>query len=53
MATPQDKFDNTKPLAVELMNKTSFGRWMVEAHNKAGYLIDFCYSWFDIVCPGQ
>ena len=35
MATPQDKFDNTKPLAVEEMNKTSFARWMAEAHNEA------------------
>ena len=34
MATPQDKFDNTKALAIESMNKTSFGRWMAEAHNE-------------------
>ena len=34
MSTPQDKFDNTKPLAVEAMNKTSFGRWIAEAQNE-------------------
>ena len=34
MATPQDKFDNTKPLGVEAMNKTSFGRWIAEAQNE-------------------
>ena len=45
MATPQDKFDHTKPLAVELMNKTSFGRWMAEAHNEASYLFDFHFFW--------
>ena len=39
MATPQDKFDNTKPLAIEAMNKTSFGRWMAEAHNEVVSLI--------------
>ena len=34
MANPQDKFDNTKPLGMEAMNKTSFGRWIAEAQNE-------------------
>jgi len=40
MATLQDKFNNTKPLVVEEMNKTSFGRWMAETHSEVSYLIN-------------
>ena len=42
MATPQDKFDNTKPLAVEEMNRTAFQRWMAEAHNEVDILLVGC-----------
>ena len=42
MATPQDKFDNTKPLSIEEMNKTAFQRWMAEAHNEVSILLVGC-----------
>ena len=42
MATPKDKFDNTKPLSVEEMNKTAFQRWMAEAHNEVSILLVEC-----------
>ena len=42
MATPKDKFDNTKPLSVEEMNKTAFQRWMAEAHNEVIILLVEC-----------
>ena len=49
MATLQDKFNNTKPLVVEEMNKTSFGRWMAETHSEASYLFDFHIFWWWLI----
>ena len=37
-----DKFDDTKPLSVEEMNKTTFERWTTEAHNEVTILLVEC-----------
>ena len=47
MATPQDKFDSSKPLSVESMNRTAFARWTSEAQNEVIYFLSYAgLTWF-------